>query len=193
MYFLTLKECFFVLGFDFDDEQIIRFIKNVARNHLFFNFLKLTLEKTSLEFVKDIFLSPIKDLVKRKRIDLDDEMYLNFGIIADVIGITLYEKRKQLFLLKEGFLDNLDFKQIGELRKLIIYDQTPKKYWYESMVEFDYDDEKSLEFYDDFSEGQFEMSLFNKVMYQLLHGYHEAVPEDVPKKSGFKLSRSKRI
>ena len=193
MYFLTLKGCFFVLGFDLNDEQLLLFIKNAARNHLFFNFLKLVHEKISLEFVKDVFLFPIKDLIERKRIVLDDEMYLNFGIVADTIGITLYEKRKFLFVEVKNFWNDPRFKQIEELRKMIIYDQNPREYWYESVVEFFYNNDDSLDFYDEFSENRFEMSLFNKVMYQLLHGYHEAVPEDIPMKSGFVLPRSKRI
>ena len=192
-YFLTLKGCFFVLGFDLSDVQLVGFIRNASRNHLFFNFLKLVHEKISLEFVKDVFLFPIKDLIERKRIDLDDEMYLNFGIVADIIGITLYERRKFLFVSVKNFWNDSRFKQIEELRKMIIYDQNPREYWYESVVEFFYNNDDSLEFYDDFSENRFEMSLFNKVMYQLLRGYHEAVPEDIPMKSGFVLPRSKRI
>ena len=192
-YFLTLKGCFFALGFELNKKQLSLLINNASTNHLFFYFLKLISEKTSFEIVKEIFILPIKDLIRRKRVDLSDEMYLNFGIIADAIGITLYEKRKNLFISKKSFWDDPEFNQIEELRKLIIYEQNPREDWYDSIVEFYYDNDDSLEFYEDFSEGQFEMSLFQKVMYQLLHGYHEAVPEDVPHKSGFKLPRSKRI
>lgn len=193
LYFLTLQSCFFVLGFDLDDKQLTCFIKNASRNHLFFNFLKLVIEKISLKFVKNIFIYPIKDLIQRKRINLNDDMYLNFWIIADTIGITLYEKRKSLFICVKNFWNDPKFKQIEELRKMIIYDQNPREYWYESVVEFFYNNDDSLDFYDDFSENEFEMSLFNKVMYQLLHGYHEAVPEDIPIRSGFVLPRSRRI
>lgn len=91
-----------------------------------------------------------------------------------------------------GFLECAK-QDLEQLRKMIIYDQNPRENWYESVVEFFYNDDDSFEFYDNFSESEFEISLFNKVMYQLLHGYHEAVPEDIPTKSGFVLPRSKRI
>ncbi len=118
-------------------------------------------------------------------------MYLNFGIIADTIGVRLYEKRKSL-ILSRSFNSSV-FSEIEEMRKVIIYDKKPRNDWYESIVEFFYQDDESLDFYMDYSEGRFEMPLLNKVMYQLLHGYHEAIPEDIPTKSGFKLPRPKRM
>lgn len=192
LYFLTLKGCFFVLGFDLNDEQLACFIKNSARNHLFFYFLKELLQHTSVKFVREYFVEPIQDLIERKRIDLSDEMYLNFGLIADVLGITLYEKRKAFFVWSKGLWDHPTFNEIEELRKLVIYVRNPRKDWYRSIVEFYYKDDDELDFYLDYSEDQFEMSLFNKVMYQFLHGYHEAVPEDTPIKSGLKIPYPKR-
>ena len=192
---LSIKGCLFACGLNFSDKEIIQFIKNSGMNNLFFRFLYKTYEKTSLDFVKEIFLNPILDLIKRKRIDLDDDMYLNFGIIADSIGMILYKKRKALIKnRKQSIKDKKFFKQIETLRKMIIYDIKPRKDWYESIVDLYYK-KKARDFYDDYSEDQFEMSLFNKVMYQLFHGYHEAVPEDVPesipKRSGFRLPHSK--
>lgn len=193
LYFLTLKGCFFVLGFKMTNKQLISFINNASRNHLFFYFLKLVCEKISLDFVKEIFVLPIQDLIQRKRIDLVDQMYLNFGIIADEVGIKLYEKRKKSFLQLRNFLDDSSFEQIEELRKLIIYDRNPRENWYESIIEYYYSDDNDLDFYLDYSEGTFEMSLLNKVMYQLLHGYHEAVPEEIPDKTQVKIPRARRL
>jgi hypothetical protein len=192
---LSIKGGLFACGLNFSDNEIIQFIKNSGMNHLFFHFLYKIYEKTSLNFVQEIFLNPILDLIKRKRIDLDDDMYLNFGIIADSIGMTLYKKRKGLIeKRKQSIKDKNFFKQIETLRKMIIYDIKPRKDWHESIVDLYYK-KKARDFYDDYSEDQFEMSLFNKVMYQLFHGYHEAVPEDVPelipKRSGFRLPHSK--
>ncbi len=66
MYFLSIKGCLFALGFELNNQQLSSLIDNAARNHLFFCFLKQLLEKTSLNFVKDLSLIPIKDLIKRK-------------------------------------------------------------------------------------------------------------------------------
>lgn len=187
---LSLKGCLFACGLDFSDKETIQFIKNSGMNHLFFRFLHKTYEKTSLKFVKEVFLQPILDLIKRKRIDLEDDMYLNFGIIADSIGMTLYKKRIKLLKKSARLFENKDFKQIEDLRKLIIYDYNPREDWYESIMDLYYK-YKSRDFYDDYSEDQFEMSLFNKVMYQLLHAYHEAVPESIPRRSGFRLPHSR--
>lgn len=191
---LSLKGCLFACGLNFSDKETIQFIKNCGMNHLFFRLLHKIYEKTSLEFVKEIFLNPILDLIKRKRIDLEDDMYLNFGIIADTIGMTLYKKRANLIIQAAYIFEDKDFEQIENLLKLIIYDHDPREDWYESIVDLYYKD-KARDFYNDYSEDQFEMSLFNKVMYQLFHGYHEAVPEDVPesipRRSGFRLPHSR--
>ena len=117
-------------------------------------------------------------------------MYLNFGVIADAIGITLFEKRKSI-IERQNFVK--EFKQIKDLRKIIVYDLNPREKWYESIVEFYYQDDDSLDFYLDFSEDEFEMALYNKMMYQLLHGYHEAISKDIPKKLEIKIPRPKRI
>lgn len=186
---LSLKGCLFACGLNFSNKETVQFIKNSAMNHLFFHFLYKTYEKTSLGFIKEIFLNPILDLIKRKRIDLDDDIYLNFGIIADTIGMTLYKKRSSLLKKQAYMSENREFEQIETLRKLIIYDYNPREDWYQSIVDLYYKG-NARDFYEEYSEGNFEMSLFHKVMYQLLHAYHEAVPEPIPIRSGFRLPHS---
>ncbi|MCA2004139.1 MAG: hypothetical protein LDL06_05195, partial [Candidatus Nitrosotenuis sp.] len=59
LYFLTLKGCFFALGFQFNDDELKDFLRNASRNHLFFAYLDRIANDTSVDCVKKLFIAPI--------------------------------------------------------------------------------------------------------------------------------------
>lgn len=92
VYTLTLKGCFVALGYEFTDDELTSFIKNVARNNMYFAYINKILAETSISFVKAIFIHSIQTIMKKGRIFLDDDINFYFSNIADITGTALYQR-----------------------------------------------------------------------------------------------------
>lgn len=112
LYFLTLKGCFFVLGNNFSDDELRKFIQNAAKYHLFFSFLENLLQgQTSLTFVKQIFIKPVQDLGKKSILIFDGNIPFSFyfEIIAKTSGREIYKKMIHF---------NNEFSALGHLARM---------------------------------------------------------------------------
>ena len=94
-YFLSLKGCFFALGFHFTDTQLSLFIKNASRHHLIFAYLNRIAEDTSIDLVKEWFLNPIKDLIRRGLLNIDE--YVSLISIFESIQMEIAKRIKLRF------------------------------------------------------------------------------------------------
>jgi hypothetical protein len=91
IYFPTLLGHLVSLGYDYNYAQTVAFIKNASRNSLYFAFLNDIMNKVSFDFVKELFLNPIKKMIKQNRIRFDDDYRLNFDIIASATALKIRE------------------------------------------------------------------------------------------------------
>lgn len=78
-YFLSLKGCFFALGFRFTDTEMSLFLKNASYNHLMFAYLNRIAKDSSVNLVSELFLGPIKDMIRKG--------LLNCGQLVSVMSV----------------------------------------------------------------------------------------------------------
>lgn len=97
LYFLTLKGCILSLGFKFGDDNLRTFIKNAASTHIFFAYVNKVLQNTSLEFINEIFIKPIKGLIEKNKINFDEEIESFFSNISESIGNALSSKIENIY------------------------------------------------------------------------------------------------
>ena len=90
-YFPTLIGHLVSLGYVYNYNETQAFIKNASCNSLYFAFLYDIMNKISLDFVKELFLNPIKKMIKQNRIRFDDDFRLNFDIIASATSLRIRE------------------------------------------------------------------------------------------------------
>jgi hypothetical protein len=91
IYFPTLLGHLVSLGYDYNYNETIAFIKNASRNSLYFAFLNDIMNNVSFDFVKKLFLDPIKKMIKQNRVRFDDDFRLNFDIIASATALKIRE------------------------------------------------------------------------------------------------------
>ena len=196
LYSLTLKGCFFCLGFSYDQDELELFIKNAAKNHLLFAFLAELVDKTDISFVGRIFFSSIRYIIKQGKIFLDDNIPFYFTNFAEAIGNAIYD---ELSVYVTGYFANwpkreLDdypgFKNFETLQSLVFYNKDLRSDWSRSIIEFYYRTEEELEFYLSYCNGEFETSFFYKVMREMHHAYFSSFSFDSPKRSHRRLPYS---
>lgn len=194
-YFLTLKGCLFAFGFDFSDSKFRDFVNHASRHYLFFAYLKSIMEKTSIRFVRKIFQKPIQALIKKNRIMLDDDFELNFVLIAEKIGESVY---KNLFSLHDRYnkFYSIDYPMKGfdqyskeyiELIKNTWYDNPTKTDWIQNMKEHFYTNEDDYEYHVSYGDDKFDPKLTFKVMDRVHHGYYSVFEMGIPSKHVQKL------
>lgn len=188
-YFVTLRGCFVALGFDFNDSELTKFLQNTSKNHLFFAYINHILEITSIDFIKQIFIKPIYDLIKKKRINPDDEIEFYFTNIAESIGSIFYNKVTsciEKFHSDSSLHNFLDTPGVEEIEKVMDNNFVrfrKRKDWNESIIDYFYHDSKDVEFYnlyydemyrDPVNDSPFDMNFLFKVMEQLHIAYYGA-------------------
>ena len=131
IYFLTIKGCLFVLGFHLSNKELKLFIKNASKYFLFFAYLNIILEKTSIAFIKEVFVKPIHKTYQRLKLTLDQEYNLSFSIISKLIRNAIVEIRFDKNS-KKSFLIGLE----------ILLKNTPIKY-----TKYGFNDDTLFEFY----------------------------------------------
>lgn len=196
IYSLTLKGCFFCLGFNYDQYELELFIKNAAKNHLLFAFLAELVDKTDISFVTRIFFSSIRYIIKQGKIFLDDDIQFYFTNFAEAIGNAIYD---ELSVYVAGYSANwpkreLDdypgFKNFETLQSLVFYNKDLRSDWSRSIIEFYYRTEEEIEFYLSYCNGRFEMSFFYKVMREMHYAHFSSFSFDSPKRAHRRLPYS---
>ena len=192
-YFLSLKGCFFALGFQFTDEQLSLFIKNAARNHLFFAYLNKIAEDTSIDYVNEWFLAPIKNLIRKGLLNLD--YIFSLSIIYETIQ---NEFQNRIESLLESESEEEFEKGFGKLKymeqkilKHTFYAEKPTSDWDDFVMEYFFPTEVDKEFLEFRNAELFEIILLYKIMKSVHFGYSIGLQFDVPAQTQ-KIPYSKR-
>lgn len=174
LYTLTLKGCFFALGFGFEDTELILFIKNAAKNHIYFAYVNYILQKTSTSFVRSVFIGPIQRLIKKSRISLYDDIVFFFSNIVDETEYELHYKMTGALEFWGEYIAKKypqEFKELQTKKEIeVIIDNTfysekergPD--WIDRMINYFYPTNEEQEFYEKYSDGNIEMNLLYKTM-----------------------------
>jgi len=176
-FFLTLKGCFFVLGNRMNDDDLISFIKNASKNYLFFKYLYKILEHTSIELVQELFLKPIFDLIKKDRINLDDDFESSFALIAEKIGQSIYEQYGMYY-----------YEYVNMMRNNW-YDGSCNRDWLRNMIALYYEYGNERDSFWRRSDMITDPKLLFKVMHAVHAGYYSLFENPTPVKHVQKLPK----
>jgi len=191
IYFPTLKGHLVSLGYKFNGSQLQNFITNSSRNSLYFAFLKSIMEQIGLLFVKKLFLIPIQEMIKDRRIRFDDNYRLNYDLIASATALKIYNiigaSWTEIYSynpITDSYPVSSDkklIKQLDQLMKLTWFDLSTKEKWIQNMVDLYYPSIAEKDFYllrSDFSDAV----LLYKVMREIHNSYYDAYRVRVPSK-----------
>ena len=131
IYALIFRGCFLALGFNISDKHLRQFIKNSARHSLFFSYLNSITKETSLAITKKVFINPIRELIKKGMIQLDDDFKLSVHTMTGYCGSEF-----QKFIEKN--LNNKTIQDIENINKLSLDEESD---WYQEAVDKCFPDE----------------------------------------------------
>jgi len=134
IYALTFKGCFLMLGFNVNYTHLMQFISKSAKHSLVFAYLHSVTQKTSIGLTKKIFINPIRELIGKGMIPLDDDFKLSIPTISAHCGNAF-----QNFIKK-----NLNNKTVNDIGKIYELSLSEEPDWYEGEVKrfFPEDDER---------------------------------------------------
>jgi len=118
-YFLTLKGFFLVMGYDLTSSEFKSVIENASKISLFFCFIKTVMYSTSIDFVIEIFIKPIRQVLLRSDIFQGGNMDFYFGNFADVISSAL---SKKMTLIDKTNKKNIGKKPVSYFYKQITFE-----------------------------------------------------------------------
>lgn len=93
-YFLTLKGFLLIVGYELELSELKSVIENASKISKFFGFIKYVMNVTSVSFVNDIFIIPIRKVLLRSDMFEGGNMDFYFSNFADMISISLSTKMK---------------------------------------------------------------------------------------------------
>lgn len=93
-YFLTLKGFLLIFGYELESYELKHVIENASKISKFFGFIKYVMNQTSVDFVNEIFIVPIRKVLLRSDIFEGGNMDFYFSNFADMISISLSTKMK---------------------------------------------------------------------------------------------------
>ena len=191
VYAPTLKGHLLSFGYKFNDIELEKFIKNASKNSLYFAYLNNIMEKTSLDFIKEIFLFPIKYMIKYQRIRFDDDYRLNFDLIASAtairieraIGLSWNEIYNYIPVLGRASRksDPILLKQIDVLIQNTWFNLHADSKWLDQLIELYYPTEERRVFYQRHSDPS-DKNLIFKVMREIHLAYYNGYKEEIPPK-----------
>jgi hypothetical protein len=91
-YHLSLKGFLLALGYDLSLKEITSVVENASKVSLFFCFIKIVMQNTSVSFVQEIFINPIRQVLLKSDIFQNSSMDFYFINLADAISNSLYNK-----------------------------------------------------------------------------------------------------
>jgi len=141
-YFLTLKGFFLVAGYEFNQSELRSVIENASKVSVFFCFIKTVMDNSSLDFVNEIFIKPLRHVLIRSDIFQGHDMDFYFGNFAEAISRSLLEKMRTIDKVRQKNIDDKPVsyfynKITDDYRKLYPHRHT------EDLIRFKIDDEKS--------------------------------------------------
>lgn len=95
-YVLTLKGIFLALGYNLGFDELKKVIENASKVSLFFCFIKTVMNATSIDFVYEIFIIPIRKVLLKSDIFQNGEMDFYFSNFADMISYSLLKMMRKI-------------------------------------------------------------------------------------------------
>ncbi len=187
IYFPTLSGHLVSLGYDYNFEETVAFIKNASRNSLYFAFLNDIMQKISFEFVKKLFLNPIKKMISQNRIRFDDDFRLNFDIIASATALKIREIIQKSEFDMRSKEPKVVEQEKAELKLLKHLDILIQNTWFDfqdtklegKWIEFYYPTEEQRMFYSQHSDFS-DRNLIYKVMREIHVNYYGSYEQKIP-------------
>jgi len=190
IYFPTLLGHLVSLGYSYNYTQTVAFIKNASTNSLYFAFLNDIMNKTSYDFLNELFLNPIKKMIQQNRIRFDDDFRLNFDIIANATAIKIMEiiqrswidmYSKEPKVVEQEEAEHKLLKQLDVLINNTWFDLEANSKWEGQLMNLYYPTVKQQIFYSQHSDFS-DKNLIYKVMREIHVNYYGAYNDPVPKK-----------
>ena len=180
LYFLTQKGHFFSFGFNFRGDDFKLFLKHASKNNLFFAYMKSIYEKTSENFVRDIFVIPILEIIDNEKIHLDNNFNFYFVNIAQSIGNSLYKKYYKILEEDNPKKFEAMLKNIKMLMDNTFYFEPFSNEWIESLVAHYYPNDSKEDFYYRYR-NESDSQLLYAVFRAVYLAYYTALGFGVPK------------
>jgi len=142
IYHLTLKGFFLILCYELNQSELRSIIKNASKISVFFSFIKTIMNNSSLDFVNEIFIKPLRPVLVRSDIFQSHDMDFYFGNFAEAISRSLLEKMRTIDKIRQKNIDDKPVsyfynKITDDYRKLYPHRDT------KDLIRFKIDDEKS--------------------------------------------------
>ncbi len=163
IYALTFKGSFLTLGFNLSNSQLKLFIKNSTQTSLFFTYLNSLIQNTSLNFVKIIFINPIKNLIQKGLIPLNDDFMLSLSTIVDYCGYSFFK------FIEKHYNSNSD-----EIETLYNFSKFDDIDWRKETIESYYPEESKRKLFLDF-EDNLDSKLLFKIRISITQVYDEQI------------------
>ncbi len=187
IYFPTLLGHLVSLGYDYNYKETVAFVKNASRNSLYFAFLNDIMDRTSFDFVKGLFLDPIKKMIKQNRIRFDDDFRLNFDIIASATALKIREIIQKSEFDMRSKDPKVKEQEKAELKLLQQLDVLIQNTWFDfqdiklegKWVELYYTTEDQRWFYSQHSDLS-DINLIYKVMREIHVNYYGSYEQKIP-------------
>ena len=194
-YFLTLKGCFFALGFNFNRNETLKFLENATKNHLYFAYINKIARKASYALVKEIFIEPIQDIIKKGLISLDNDLTFYFSNMVEAHSKVLSEKIGKLLVSlyqkDEDYENHPRSKNIQSLMKCTYYDENLTTDWGDFMKEYFYKKPEEQDFFEDYCDKGIETNFLFRTMKAIHFGYFNGFSFGIPPRTQ-KVSFSKK-
>ena len=187
IYFPTLSGHLVSLGYDYNYKETVAFIKNASRNSLYFAFLNDIMNKISFDFVKELFLDPIRKMIKQNRIRFDDDFRLNFDIIASATALKIREIIQKSEFDMRSKDPKVKEQEKAELKLLQQLDVLIQNTWFDfqdtklegKWIELYYHTEEQRMFYSQHSDFS-DRNLIYKVMREIHVNYYGSYEQKIP-------------
>ena len=205
VYFPTLLTHLISLGYVYTYDETCAFIKNASRNSLYFAFLYDIMNKTSFAFVKELFLDPIKKMIKQNRIRFDDDYRLNFDIIASATALKIrqiiqkswqeiysYDLKKDKHLVK---VNPVLLKQLDVLIQNNWFDLQADSKLESKWIELYYPTEEQRMFYSlhsDLSDRNLMFKVMREIHVNYFGSYEQKIPPKYIQKFPFPIKRNRK-
>ncbi len=193
-YFLTLKGCFFALGFTFNNKETLQFLENAARNHLYFSYINKIAKNTSHAFVHEIFFMPIHNMIKKDRLSLNDDISFYFSNFVESHSNAVHKIIERVFKYidhNQNFYENRMGKRIEFLRKCTFYEENSTTNLEEFMKENLYKNSENIDYFEEFEDKSYEFNFLFRTMKAIHFGIFGAFGFGIPKRTQ-RIPTSKR-
>jgi len=180
VYFLTQKGHFFSIGFDFKKNDFTLFLKYASKNNLFFAYMNSINEKTSGQFIDDIFIKPILKLILEQKFDLDNDFNFYFVNIAQAIGNSVYIESSKILEKNNSKKLKEKMKYFQTLIDNTFYNDIFSYEWEESLIEHYYPKDSDQDFYRK-NRDESDSQLIYAVFRAIYSAYYNALGFGIPK------------